>query len=96
MAQEISELARQFNEDFNAFMRGQITGEEYAAAFDPEIEVVWHEQRTYPDFPQRLRDHSETGHPNVFRGVARAVGRDNRGGARGVRGAGLSGPEPRA
>jgi ketosteroid isomerase-like protein len=59
MSQANVKLARQSNEDFNAFMRGQLTGEEYARAFDPEIEVVWHEQRTYPDFPQRLRGLTE-------------------------------------
>jgi ketosteroid isomerase-like protein len=44
---------------FNAFMRGDLTTADYAESFDPEIEVLWRDRRTYPDFPQRLRGRPE-------------------------------------
>jgi ketosteroid isomerase-like protein len=57
-SQTTLKLARQVDEGFSAFMRGELSGEDYARCFDPEVEVVWHE-RAYPDFPQRLRGISE-------------------------------------
>jgi ketosteroid isomerase-like protein len=54
MAEENIAIARRALEAFNAFMRGELAGTEYAREFDPGIEVHWHEQ-TYPDTPQRLR-----------------------------------------
>jgi ketosteroid isomerase-like protein len=44
---------------FNAFMRGELSSAAYAEGFDPQIELVWSGQRTYPDTPQHLRGLSE-------------------------------------
>jgi ketosteroid isomerase-like protein len=54
----LSTLVHRVDEDFRAFMRGELSGEEYARHFDADIEVVWHEQ-AYPDFPTRLRGLAE-------------------------------------
>ena len=43
----------------NAFMRGELSSEAYAEGFDPQIEVIWRDRQTYPDFPQHLREHPE-------------------------------------
>jgi hypothetical protein len=40
---------------FNAFMRGQLSSEAYAEVVDPQIELLWRDRQTYPDFPQHLR-----------------------------------------
>lgn len=40
-------------------MRGELSSGAYAEGFDPEIELVWRDRQTYPDFPQRLRGVSE-------------------------------------
>jgi ketosteroid isomerase-like protein len=58
MSQENVEIVRKLVDGFNAFMRGDLSSEAFAALHDPEIEVRWHE-RTYPDTPQRLRGVSE-------------------------------------
>jgi ketosteroid isomerase-like protein len=55
MVQKNVELARRTGDNFNAFMRGELSSEAYAEPFDPEIEVHWHDERTYPDTPQHLR-----------------------------------------
>jgi ketosteroid isomerase-like protein len=56
MSQENVELARRTTgHNFNAFMRGELSSEAYAEAFDPQVDVHWHDQRTYPDAPQHLR-----------------------------------------
>jgi hypothetical protein len=39
----------------NAFMCGELSNEAYAEGFDPQIEVLWRDRQTYPDFPQHLR-----------------------------------------
>ena len=36
-------------------MRDELTSEAYADQFDPQIELHWHDQRTYPDAPQHLQ-----------------------------------------
>jgi ketosteroid isomerase-like protein len=38
---------------FHAFMRGELSSEEYAQLFDPGVEVRWNEP-AYPDTPQEL------------------------------------------
>ncbi len=59
MSQENVDVVRRYYEDgFNAFMRGGLSSEAFAAFFDPEVEVRWHE-RTYPDTPERLQGVSE-------------------------------------
>ena len=40
---------------FNAFMRGELSSVDFAQRFDPQIEMVWQDRQTYPDFPQHLR-----------------------------------------
>src|SRR3954451_5257691 len=56
MSQENQEeLARRWRDAFNAFMRDELSSDAYAEQFDPQIELCWHDQRTYPDAPQHLR-----------------------------------------
>ena len=55
MSQENVELVRRTRDIYNAFMRGELSSEAYAEVFDPQIELHWHDQRTYPDFPQHIR-----------------------------------------
>src|SRR5436309_11550937 len=55
MSHENVEIARKLLEQFNAFMRGEMSSEAYAEPFDPQIDVRWHDQQTYPDTPQHLR-----------------------------------------
>jgi len=40
---------------FNAFHRGELSIEAIAEEFDPQIEMIWRDRQTYPDFPQHLR-----------------------------------------
>jgi ketosteroid isomerase-like protein len=51
---------RTIGDNFNAFMRGELSSEAYAEPFDPQIEMHWHDQRTYPDTPQHLQGLPET------------------------------------
>ena len=44
---------------FNAFMRGELSAEAYADEVDPQIELLWRDRQTYPDFPQHLQGLSE-------------------------------------
>jgi ketosteroid isomerase-like protein len=55
MSEENVELARRTGDSFNAFMQGELSSEAFAEIFDPQIELHWHDQRTYPDTPQQLR-----------------------------------------
>jgi ketosteroid isomerase-like protein len=50
---------RQIVESFNAFMRGELPIEAYAERHDPQIEMIWQDRQTYPDFPQHLRGLAE-------------------------------------
>ena len=59
MSQENVEVVRGYIDAVNAFMRGELSSEAHAESFDPQIELVWHDQRTYPDTPQHLRGASE-------------------------------------
>ena len=43
----------------NAFMRGELSSEALAEGFDPQIELLWRDRQTYPDFPQHLRGLAE-------------------------------------
>jgi ketosteroid isomerase-like protein len=58
MSEENVEIVRQSFEAFNAFMRGELSSEDYEKTFDPQIELLWRE-RTYPDTPQQLRGAAE-------------------------------------
>jgi ketosteroid isomerase-like protein len=55
MSEEDVEMVRKHLDAFNAFMRGDLTREEVADMFHPQIEWHWHDQRTFPDLPQDLR-----------------------------------------
>jgi hypothetical protein len=59
MSREPVETIRHNTEAFNAFMSSRLSSEAYAECFDPEIEVIWRDQQTYPDFPQHLHGISE-------------------------------------
>ena len=43
----------------NAFMREELSSEAWAERFDPQIEMIWRDRQTYPDFPQHLRGRAE-------------------------------------
>jgi ketosteroid isomerase-like protein len=51
----VEELARRWCDAFNALMRDELSSQAYAEHHDPQIEVRWHDQRTYPDARQHLR-----------------------------------------
>jgi ketosteroid isomerase-like protein len=55
MSQENVEIVRDVHDRFNAFMRGELTSEAAANLVDPQIEVRFHDEQTFPDFPQRVR-----------------------------------------
>lgn len=55
MPEENIEFARKLVDNFNAFMRGDLSSEAYAEPFHQQIVVHWHGQQTYPDTPQHLR-----------------------------------------
>jgi ketosteroid isomerase-like protein len=55
MSEENVEVVRKLAEQFNLFMRGELSSEALAEPFDPGIELHWHGERTYPDTPQNLR-----------------------------------------
>jgi ketosteroid isomerase-like protein len=55
MSRENVEVVRKTGDNFNAFMRGVLSSEAYAEPFDPQIELHWRDQRTYPDTPQHLQ-----------------------------------------
>jgi ketosteroid isomerase-like protein len=59
MSEENVEVVRRSFEANNAFMRGDLSGEAFAQLFDPQIQLHWHDQRTYPDTPQHLQGVSE-------------------------------------
>jgi hypothetical protein len=59
MSQENVEVVRKALDIWNAFMHGELnaetTGEAGAPFVDPQIELIWHGERTMPDQPQRLQ-----------------------------------------
>jgi hypothetical protein len=55
MSEENVAAVRKGIDAFNAFMRGDLSSNAYAATFDPEVELRWHNRRIYPDTPQHLR-----------------------------------------
>jgi hypothetical protein len=36
-------------------MRGGLSSEALAERFDPQIELLWPDRQTYPDFPRHVR-----------------------------------------
>jgi ketosteroid isomerase-like protein len=49
------EIVRKRFDTLNAFMRGELTSKALAELLDPQTELHWHDQQTYPDTPQHLR-----------------------------------------
>jgi ketosteroid isomerase-like protein len=56
---ESADTIRQANDARNAFMRGELSSEAYAEHLDPQIELLWPDRQTFPDFPQHLRGLAE-------------------------------------
>jgi ketosteroid isomerase-like protein len=56
---ENADTIRQFIDARNAFVRGELSSDAVAARFDPQIEMIWWDRQTYPDFPQHLRGAAE-------------------------------------
>ena len=54
-----ADTIRQLIDARNAFVRGELSSEAVAARFDPQIEMIWQDRQTYPDFPQHLRGLAE-------------------------------------
>jgi hypothetical protein len=54
-----ADTIRQVTDAFNAFMRGGLSNEALAERFDPQVEVLWRDRQTFPDFPQHLRGLAE-------------------------------------
>jgi ketosteroid isomerase-like protein len=50
-----ADTTRQGMDANNAFWRGELSSEALAERFDPQIEMLWPDRQTYPDFPQHLR-----------------------------------------
>ena len=42
-----------------AFIHEELSNEALAERFDPQIEMIWQDRQTYPDFPQHLRGLAE-------------------------------------
>jgi ketosteroid isomerase-like protein len=59
MSQENVEVVRTALDNLYAFVRGNLTSEAFADLVDPQIEVHFHDERTYPDMPQHLRGRPE-------------------------------------
>jgi hypothetical protein len=59
MSEENAEVVRKIVDQFNAFVRDELSSEALAKAFDPQIELHWRDRRKYPDTPQHLRGPSE-------------------------------------
>src|SRR5215472_10160723 len=58
MSQNVDTI-RQVTDASNAFMRGELSIEALAERLDPQIEMIWPDPQTYPDFPQHLRGRAE-------------------------------------
>jgi len=56
---ENADTIRQVTDAHNAFMRGELSNEALAERFDPQLEVLWRDRQTFPDFPQHLRGLAE-------------------------------------
>jgi len=54
-----ADTIRQGTDAAYAFMRGELSNEAFAEGFDPQVELLWPDRQTYPDFPQHLRGLAE-------------------------------------
>ena len=59
MSQRNADTVRLVTDASNAFMRRGLSSEAFAEGLDPQIEVLWGDRQTYPDFPQHLRGLAE-------------------------------------
>jgi ketosteroid isomerase-like protein len=59
MSEENVEVVRKALAAFEPVMGGELTLDDAAEFADPEIELIWHDERTMPDQPQRLRGVAE-------------------------------------
>ena len=50
-----ADAIRQIDDAVVAFMHEDLSNEGLAEGFDPQIEMIWRDRQTYPDFPQHLR-----------------------------------------
>src|SRR6516165_7906597 len=50
-----ADTIRQIGDAVIAFMHEELSNEALAERFDPQIEMIWRDRQTYPDFPQHLR-----------------------------------------
>jgi hypothetical protein len=53
------DAVRQGFDAFNAFSRGDLPSKAVEDGFDPQIELIWQDRQTYPDFPQHVRGRGE-------------------------------------
>ena len=54
-----ADMIRQIGDAVIAFMHEELSNEALAERFDPQIEMIWQDRQTYPDFPQHLRGLAE-------------------------------------
>jgi ketosteroid isomerase-like protein len=54
-----ADTIRQIDDAVIAFMHEELSSEALAERFDPQIEMIWQDRQTYPDFPQHLRGLAE-------------------------------------
>ena len=54
-----TDTIRQYTDAVIAFMHEELSNEALAERFDPQIEMIWRDRQTYPDFPQHLRGRVE-------------------------------------
>ena len=54
-----ADAIRQIDDAVIAFMHEELSNEALAERFDPQIEMIWRDRQTYPDFPQHLRGLAE-------------------------------------
>ena len=58
MSQNV-DTVRQIDDAVIAFMHEELSNEALAEGFDPQIEMIWQDRQTYPDFPQHLQGLAE-------------------------------------
>jgi ketosteroid isomerase-like protein len=54
-----ADMIRQIGDAVIAFMHEELSNGALAERFDPQIEMIWQDRQTYPDFPQHLRGLAE-------------------------------------
>jgi ketosteroid isomerase-like protein len=67
MSEENIAVVRKSVDAVNAFMRGELSSEDFAETLHPRVELGWPDQRIYPDTPQHLRGPELIGFIEQFR-----------------------------